>query len=122
MTIAFSVYLLSMYPADWLSDQVDLVLIYFVLMIVLGFIAIKTTSDQEFKITPLDYLVIAIALLIEFLPGQDAYRENIIWMIVQIIILFYICELLVQNMQSHWNRFSGSILLALALVAYRGLA
>ena len=89
---------------------------------VLGFIAIKTQSGDEFKITPLDYLVIALALVIEVLPGENAFRENIIWMVVQIIILFYICELIVQNMKSRLNRFSGSIVLALALIAYRGLA
>ncbi|MCK4708558.1 MAG: hypothetical protein KAU21_08070, partial [Gammaproteobacteria bacterium] len=121
VTIAFSVYLLTTYPAEWLSDKVDLVFVYFIIMSLLGFIAIKTVSKEEFKITPLDYLVIAIALIIEFLPGEDAFRENIIWMIVQIIILFYICELVVQNMKGRWNRFSGSIALALALITYRGL-
>lgn len=121
VTIGFSVYLLTTYPADWLFDKVDLVFVYFTIMMVLGFIAIKTQSGHEFKITPLDYLVIALALLIEVLPGENAFRENIIWIVVQIIILFYICELVVQNMKSRLNRFSGSIALALALIAYRGL-
>ena len=90
-------------------------------MSVIGFVAIKTHSSGEFRITPLDYLVIAIALLIEFLPGENQFREGIIWMIVQIIILFYIGELLIQNMTSRFNRFTGSVMLALALIAYRGL-
>ena len=122
VTIAFSVYLLTMHPAEWMSDKTDLVLMYFIAMAILGFIVIKTKSNEEFKVTPLDYLVIEIALLIEFLPGQQGFRENLIWMIIQIIILFYICEILVQNMQSRWNRFSGSVFIALALIAYRGLA
>ncbi len=121
VTIAFSVYLLTTYPVDWLSNQIDVVFVYFIVMSILGFIAVKTFSSEEFKITPLDYLVIAIALLIEILPGENEFRENIIWMIVQIIILFYICELLVQNMKSRLNRFTGAVVLALALIAYRGL-
>ena len=122
MTIGFSVYLLTTYPVDWLSNQTDAVFIYFIVMAVLGFITVKTLSNKEFNITPLDYLVIVIALFIEFLPGENEFRGNIIWMIVQIIILFYICELLIQNMKSRLNRFTASVALALALIAYRGLA
>jgi len=121
VTIGFSVYLLTAYPVEWLSNQVDLVFVYFIIMSILGFVAVKSFSNEEFKITPLDYLVIAIALLIEVLPGKNEFRENIIWMIIQIIILFYVCELLIQNMKSRINRFTGSVALALALIAYRGL-
>lgn len=121
VTIGFSVYLLTNFPVNWLSNQIDLVFMYFTVMIILGFVTIKISSGNEFRITPLDYLVIALALLIEFLPGENVIRENIIWMIVQIIILFYACELLIQNMKDRRNRFSGTIMLALALIAYRGL-
>jgi len=121
VTIGFSVYLLTTYPVEWLSNQIDIIFIYFIFMSILGFITVKTFSDEEFKITPLDYLVIAIALLIEILPGENEFRENIIWMIVQIIILFYLCELIIQDMKSKLNRFTGSVALALALIAYRGL-
>ena len=122
VTIGFSVYLLTTYPVDWLSNQSNAVLIYFIVMAVLGFITVKTFSKKEFNITPLDYLVIVIALLIEILPVENEFRGNIIWMIIQIIILFYICELLIQNMRNRLNRFTASVALALALFAYRGLA
>jgi UDP-GlcNAc:undecaprenyl-phosphate GlcNAc-1-phosphate transferase len=121
ITIGFSVYLLTNFPANWLSNQIDLVFVYFIVMTVLGFITIKLASSNEFKITPLDYLVIVLALFIGLLPGDNAIRENIIWMVVQIVILFYVCELLIQHMVDRRNRFSGTIALALALVAYRGL-
>jgi len=121
VTIGFSIYLFATYPVDWLSHQVDLLFVYFIIMSVLGFITAKAFSTEEFKITPLDYLVIAIVLLIAFLPGKNEFRESIIWMLVQIIILFYVCELLIQNMKSQYNRFTASVALALALIAYRGL-
>jgi len=121
VTIGFSVYLLTTYPVEWLSNQIDVVFIYFIVMAIIGFITVKTLSKEEFNITPLDYLVIAIALFVEVLPGENEFRENIIWMIVQIIILFYVCELLIQNMKSRLNRLTGSVVLALTLFAYRGL-
>jgi hypothetical protein len=120
-TIGFSVYLLTTYPVAWLSNQIDIVFVYFIVMTLLGFITVKMLSKQEFNITPLDYLVIVIAVLIEVLPGENAFRQNIIWMIIQLIILFYVCELLIQQMQSRINRFTGTVALALALIAYRGL-
>ena len=122
ITIGFSVYLLTTFPSEWLFEEVDLVVIYFGIMMILGFLAIKMISNDEFKITPLDYLVIAVALFIEFIPGENEFRENIIWMVLQMIILFYVCELVVQNMSSRLNRFTGSFALALGLIAYRGLA
>ncbi len=121
VTIGFSIYLSTNFSVSWLSDHVDMIFIYFVVMTILGFVTIKMTLRDEFKITPLDYLVIALVLLIEFLPGDNAVRENIIWMIVQMVVLFYVCELLIQNMKDRRNRFSGTVVLALFLIAYRGL-
>jgi len=120
VTIAFSVYLLSEYSSQWLFNEIDLVFIYIVIMAIAGFITLKVSSSNQFNITPLDYLVIAIVLVVELLPGQNAFREYMAWMIVQIILLFYLCEILVQNMTSCFNRFTGSVALALALIAYRG--
>jgi len=122
VTLGFSAYLLTTYPSVWLYKELDLVVIYFVLMILLGVITVKITSNDDFKITPLDYLVIAIALFIEFLPGENMIQQNIIWIALQIIVLFYACELVLQNMRGRLNRFTGSIALGLALIAYRGIA
>lgn len=121
VTIGFSVYLSTNFPVSWLSENIDLVFIYFIAMSILGFAVIKMTLRNEFKITPLDYLVIALVLLIEFLPGGNEDRDKVIWMIVQMVVLFYICELLIQNMKNRRNRFSGTVVLALSLIAYRGL-
>lgn len=121
VTIGFSVYLLSTYPVDWLSDEPESVFIYYIIMSILAFIAVKTVSDDSFKISPLDYLVVVITIVIALLPGESEYTESIVWMFVQMIILFYVCEVLIQNMNSRLNRMTGSFVLALALIAYRGL-
>jgi UDP-GlcNAc:undecaprenyl-phosphate GlcNAc-1-phosphate transferase len=60
VTIGFSIYLLTTYPVEWLSEQVDVVFVYFIVMAILGFITVKTLSREEFNITPLDYLVIVV--------------------------------------------------------------
>lgn len=120
-TIGFSVYLLTSFPVEWLSDQLDVVFIYFILMTILSVIAVKSSSHERFNGTPLDYLVIVIAIIIAVFPSGNVF-SNHIWMIVQIILLFYVAELVIQNMSNIMNRFTGIMLLALALIAYRGLA
>ena len=62
-----------------------------------------------------------MAVIVGVAPGIDHGASSMIWMVVQMIILFYVCELVIQNMKSQFNSFTGAAGLALALIAYRGL-
>ena len=121
VTIGFAVYLLSSYAPTWLLDQVSLIYIFFFIMTVTTFVAARISVTDQFRITPLDYLVIIMGLIMGLAPGLDHGSSSLVWMIIQIIILFYACELIIQQMGSRFNRFSGSFALALALIALRGL-
>jgi len=121
ITIGFSVYLLSTYPPSWLLEQVSLVYLFFLMITVASFITVRVATTDQFQITPLDYLVIIMAIIVSMAPGIEHGASSMVWMVVQIIILFYACELVIQNMKSRFNRFTGSVALALALIAYRGL-
>ena len=76
---------------------------------------------ERFQITPLDYLVIMIALIIGFVPDSSLGAEGLVWMAIQIIILFYACELIIQNTEKRLNGLTGSAMLGLALIALRGV-
>ena len=121
VTIGFAVYLLSTYPPLWLLNQVSLVYVFFVTMTVLSFIAVRISVKDQFQITPLDYLVVIMAVIASMVPGIEHGSSSMIWMVVQMIILFYACELVIQNMKSRLNSFTGAAGLALALIALRGL-
>ena len=123
ITIGFSVYLLSTYPPVWLLEQISLVYIFFVTMTLASFIVARIAISDKFQITPLDYLVILMSIFIGMVPGIDHGASSIIWMVIQIIILFYACELTIhQNIGKRLNGLTGSVLLALALISLRGLA
>ncbi len=62
-----------------------------------------------------------MAIIVSMAPGIEHGASSMIWMVVQIIVLFYACELFIQNMKSRFNRFTGAVGLALALLAVRGL-
>jgi len=121
VTIAFSVFLLSTYPPAWLLDEMFILYSYFVLMSCLVFICVRLMAAEEFHMSPLDYLMILMALISALLPETDVGASSLIWMVIQIIILFYACEMIVQKMKSPFNRFTGATALALGLIAIRGL-
>jgi len=121
VAIGFSVYLLSTYPPAWLLKDVALIYIFFFTMALASFITVRIATTDQFQITPLDYLVIIMAIIVSMAPGIEHGASSMIWMVVQIIVLFYACELFIQNMKSRFNSFTGAVGLALALLAVRGL-
>lgn len=121
VVIGFSVYLLSSYPPVWLLEEVGLIFIFFFTMAIASFVTVRITTTDQFQITPLDYLVLIIAVIVSVAPGIDHGASSMIWIVIQIIVLFYACELFIQNMKSRFNRFTGAVVLALALLAFRGL-
>ena len=121
VAIGFAVYLSTSYPPVWLLEQHYLVFMYFVLLIISGFIVARLSSETNFRITPLDYLVIIIALIIAVIPQNGGSGSDLTWMALQMIILFYASELILQQLETVRNRFSGALIAMLALVAIRGL-
>ena len=121
VTMGFSVYLLSTYPPVWLLEQISLVYIFFVTMGLASFVVARMAITDKFQITPLDYLVIIVVIIAGMAPGIDHGSTSMVWMVVQIIILFYACELTIQSMGKNLNHLTGSTMLALALIAFRGL-
>ncbi|MCK4674905.1 MAG: undecaprenyl/decaprenyl-phosphate alpha-N-acetylglucosaminyl 1-phosphate transferase, partial [Gammaproteobacteria bacterium] len=121
VTIGFSIYLLSTYPPEWLLEQISLVYMFFIIITVVSFITVRVTVKDQFQITPLDYLVVIMAVIVSMVPGIEHGASSMVWMVVQMIILFYACELVIQNMKSQLNSCTGAAGLALALIAFRGL-
>jgi hypothetical protein len=78
-------------------------------------------SASSFQITPLDYLVVIVAVVTAIATEAGHLESHLTWMALQMIILFYASELLIQRMPSFKSRFSGVVMAALTLVAIRGL-
>jgi len=121
VALGFSVYLLSTYPPDWLIEQVSLVYLFFITITILSFATVRIAATNQFQITPLDYLVIIMVIIVSVAPGIEHGASSLVWMFLQIVILFYACELVIQNMKSKFNSFTGAVGLALVLIAFRGL-
>ena len=76
---------------------------------------------NNFQITPLDYLVIVIALIIAVVAEGGGIDKSVTWMALQMIVLFYASEFILQQVETIKKRFLGAIIAMLALLAVRGL-
>lgn len=121
ITVALMVYLTSSYPQhgpfslEWVSY------LYFGVMGMAILIAIRMEKQNRFNVTPLDYLVVLIALALMLVPEKSLQDSALIVMAIHAIILFYGAELALRQMRSRWNFFTVAMLAALTLVAARGI-
>jgi len=121
VSIGFSVYLLSTYTPEWLFDMEAVTYLYYLIIMVVTFVTVRWAVKSEFQITPLDYLVIIMALIIGLVSESGLESSSIVWMAIQLIILFYASELIIQKNASRFNSFTGSLAISLALISIRGL-
>ena len=68
----------------------------FALLAVLVVLTIRMTGDERFQTTPLDYLIVLLALMLPFLPDLVVGEVNVSLLTAKLIILFFAFELLMQ--------------------------
>lgn len=68
----------------------------FALLAVLVVLTIRLTGDDRFQTTPLDYLIVLLALMLPFLPDLMIGDVHISLLTAKLIVLFFAFELLLQ--------------------------
>ena len=121
VSIGFAVYLSTSYPPDWLIKQHYLVLIFFAVLVAAGFFALRMSTAVNFRITPLDYLVVIVTVIVAIISQNSGTGSEMTWMALQMIVLFYASEMVLQRLNTIRNNLSGTLIAMLALVAVRGL-
>lgn len=121
MAIALMVYLLHAYPAEGAFGPAAVEYVFFGLLALAIIAGVRLARQEQFRVTPLDYLVVLIAFALALLPDASSPDAGLVKMAFHAILLFYGAELAMRQMQSRWNLFTGSILAAVSIVAARGL-
>ncbi|WJW75292.1 MraY family glycosyltransferase [Thiohalobacter sp. IOR34] len=122
VALGFAVYLLNSYPPGWLLDADFLVYLYFGVLVVAFGLGVRYAEQKKFQVTPLDYLVLIIIMIVGLISGGEIGNSRWVMLVVQLIILFYASEFVMQQMRNRWNAFTGSVLASLAVFALRGFA
>lgn len=95
---------------------------YHLLLVVSSFFVILTIKfSRRFWVTPLDFLIIFIALVVPNLPDQFIHRQNLGFLAVELIVFLFGYEVLMTELRGKFDALTVSTLAGLAIVAIRGI-
>ena len=96
--------------------------IIFGLTALLTVMTLKLTRRQKgFKASPVDFLILVIALVVPNLPDPGLQSLNMGALAVKIIILYYSFEVLIGELRGCYEKLALAMLSVLLLVIARGL-
>ena len=119
VTAGLSVYLLNQYSPDWVTGQKVMIYVYYLIMVLATFVSVRMDQNR-FQVNTLDYLVVLLMLAIGFEAGAGL-EASLIWMVIQVVILFYACEVVIQSSKGWNSAITGSVSAALLMLILRGM-
>lgn len=123
LLIPFVVYLSDKSMVEWMND--DLAGLYnlsFGFLVFFAVLTLKFTRRQNgFKSTPMDFLILFIALVVPNLPDQRIQSYQLGLIAAKIIVLYFTYEVLIGELRVNLNRLGFTIISALTIVSIRGL-
>jgi UDP-GlcNAc:undecaprenyl-phosphate GlcNAc-1-phosphate transferase len=117
-----SVYLLINYPGLAAQRAVEVLLVILTLLLT-GAVAaaILLATEHRFALTPTDYLIAFVLLVLSIFALIDSNARPMVGSIVMGAVLLYGCEVLLSRPGRAWNGLSISSLATLVILALRGL-
>lgn len=120
ITCVISVYLLEL-NIQSISEYSNAINIYIVLMAVAFAIKVRFSKDRSFQVTPMDFLVVLLVLVVPNLPEFSGIGIPLGDAAFKLVVLFYACESLLNIRPVKWDLFRLGVTLMLAIVAQRAL-
>lgn len=114
------VYLTQTKPGAFIALQ-SYSLLYFGVLAAAVMVGFRFSKEKTFKMTPLDFLVIFIALTVPNLPELYFAQLGLGESIAKIIVLFYGAELVLINIARRHDSLRWVLYLCLAILSVRGL-
>ncbi|RDH81024.1 MAG: hypothetical protein DIZ80_12945 [endosymbiont of Galathealinum brachiosum] len=113
-----AVYLMSINNSELVNYNI--VNILFVLLVVAFVLRVHFAYENTFQITPLDYLVIILVIIVPNLPEAHLEDSGIGEMAVKLVILFYASEAVMGLRKSNWDLIRFGTIGTLVVMAIRG--
>ena len=109
--------------APWMSE--NLIRFYnlsFGVMAVFVILTLKfTRREKGFKTTPMDFLILFVALVVPNLPDLHIHSYHLGLLAAKIIVLFFSFEVLMGELRGKFNRLGVFTVVALGVVVVRGI-
>jgi len=122
--VVYVVAVISVYHLTYIAEfsAIISVMNWLYLLLFISFVLrVRFSHEKTFQVTPLDYLVIILIVLVPHLPEMHIENEFIGQMAIKLVVLFYACEAVMGLSASKWNLMRFGAISTLLLVAYRGL-
>ena len=99
--------------------------LHYLLYVVLAFFSVAThmftRRKKGFRITPMDFIVVVLALAVAVLPREVVPEETMKIVIPAIITLFFGYEVLVGELRGNLSTLTGITIVTLLVVSVRGI-
>lgn len=115
-------YLIEVERAGWISPLIYTLYQWaFGMLALLGLLVVKfTRRTLGFRLTPLDFLILFIALAIPHLPDLAIQSSQIGSFSVKLIVLLFSYEVAIKELRGQWDALTLPVLFGLLLVGLRG--
>jgi len=121
VTAAFVVYLETKYFGGESIVTSGISVGLYVLLAIATWLAVRYAPDTEFRVSPMDFLVIFIVLAIGVISRDHFHKELLGIMAVKLVVLFYGCEVIYAKLASKWNLLNVSTFITLSILGARSL-
>ena len=122
LLVPFVIYQSEIAPAEWATTQIlKGYNILFAVTAILVVLVLKFTRRKSgFKSTPMDFLILFIALVIPNIPDAQIRSYQMGMVAAKIICLYFGFEVLIGELRGEYERISNVIVLILFLICGRG--
>ena len=124
ITAAFIGYLGISYTPLWLDSMEPAKTVFFILIAIAFVVAVKYSPRRrkiEFETTATDYLVVLCLVAVLMVSKGNFWGSDGVMFVVQMVIIFYGCELLIMEKRGNWSGLSTAALVTTVILAIRGL-
>jgi UDP-GlcNAc:undecaprenyl-phosphate GlcNAc-1-phosphate transferase len=123
LLIPVMLYLSERSAAPWMNDAgSDLYGLSFGAIVVFVILTLKLTRRQKgFKTTPMDFLVLFVALVVPNLPDEQIRSYQMGLFAAKILVMFFGYEVLIGELRGKWGKMTWFTLGVLAMCSLRGL-
>jgi UDP-GlcNAc:undecaprenyl-phosphate GlcNAc-1-phosphate transferase len=122
LTIPLVLYLIEHGRAAWISTKIFTlynvsfgIIAFFIL-----FVVKYSRRTKGFRPTPMDFLIIFIAVIIPNLPDQSIQSHNLGLLAVKIIVLLFSYEVLIKELRGRFSALTAFTQITLILIGIRG--
>ena len=102
------------------SEYTDVINIYMVILAIAFAVKVRFSSSRTFQITPLDFLVVLLVLLVPNLPEFSTSEMPLGESAFKLIVLFYTSEAVLNVVSKRLDVFRLGVVASLALIVVRG--